>query len=288
MPTRRNMLTAAAGLAAASALGAGACYYTFYIEPHWVEEVHVPMSVKRLPPDLEGRTLVQLSDIHVGRRVDDDYVLMVFDRVRALEPDILVLTGDFVSHHRRIVDQAAGIYRHLPLGKLATVGILGNHDYGDYSRDVGLGYALHDMFDQAGMTVLKNQGVDIEGLRIIGLDDRWGPFFDPAPIMATVERGDPTIVLSHNPDTADMPFWGDFDGWILAGHTHGGQCKAPFLRPPLLPVYNKSYIAGRYDLSGDRTMYINRGIGHLIQARFNVRPEITIFSLTKASEPLGA
>ncbi|NJO37179.1 MAG: phosphoesterase [Rhizobiales bacterium] len=286
MPARRKVLTAAAGLVAV--LGAGTCFYTVHVEPHWLEEVHLPMPVKRLPPHLEGRRLVQLSDIHVGRRVDDDYVLTVFDRVRALEPDILVITGDFVSHHRRIVDQAAAIYRRLPLGRLATVAILGNHDYGDDARDVGLGHALHGIFEDAGMTVLKNQGADIEGLRLIGLDDRWGPFFDPAPIMATVEPGSPAIVLSHNPDTADMPFWGGFDGWILAGHTHGGQCKPPLFRPPLLPVHNKSYVAGRYDLSGGRTMYINRGIGHLIQARFNARPEITVFSLTSASAPLGA
>ena len=286
MPTRRNVLTAAAGVAAMAALGAGTGYYTFYIEPHWVQEAHQQMPVKNLPPDLDGRTLVQLSDVHVGRKVDDDYVLKVFERVQALDPDIIVITGDFVSHYRRIVDHAARVYRHLPRGKLATVGILGNHDYGSYSADVRLGHTLHNIFDQAGMTVLKNQMIDVEGLRLIGLDDRWGPFFDPAPIMASVEAGDPAIVLSHNPDTADMPFWGAFDGWILAGHTHGGQCKPPFFRPPLLPVYNKNYVAGRYDLSGGRTLYINRGIGHLLQARFNVRPEITVFTL--ANEPLEA
>lgn len=286
MPTRRDVLTAAAGVAAVATLGVGTGYYTFYVEPHWIEEVHRKMPVKNLPPDMKGRTLVQLSDIHVGRRVDDDYVLKVFERVRAIDPDIIVITGDFVSHYRRIVDHAARIYNDIPRGKLATLGILGNHDYGSYSADVRLGHALHDIFDQAGMTVLKNQDVDVEGLRLIGLDDRWGPFFDPAPIMSTVKAGDPTIVLSHNPDTADMPFWGAFDGWILAGHTHGGQCKAPFFRPPVLPVYNKSYVAGSYELSGDRKMYINRGVGHLLQARFNVRPEITIFSLS--NEPLEA
>ncbi|MEM8947745.1 MAG: metallophosphoesterase [Pseudomonadota bacterium] len=286
MPTRRKVLTAAAGAAAVAALGAGTGYYTFYIEPHWVEEVHRTMPVKNLPPDLDGRTLVQLSDIHVGRRVDDDYILSVFERVRALDPDIIAITGDFVSHYRHIVDHAARIYSQMPNGRLATVGILGNHDYGSYSADVGLGHALQDIFDQAGMTVLKNHAIDVEGLRLIGLDDRWGPFFDPAPIMSTADAGDPAIVLSHNPDTADMPFWGAFDGWILAGHTHGGQCKPPFFRPPLLPVYNKTYVAGSYDLSGGRRMYINRGIGHLLQARFNVRPEITVFTLR--SEPLPA
>lgn len=283
MPTRRQMLTTAAGLAATSLLGIGTCYYTLYIEPHWVQETHLPMPVKGLPPTLEGRTLVQLSDIHVGRWVNDDYILSVFDRVRALKPDIVVITGDFVSHYRSIVDQAAKVYSRVPQGRLATIGALGNHDYGHRAADIALGYELQNVFEESGITVLKNQAVDIEGLRLIGLDDRWGPFFEPGPIMSTVEAGSPTIVLSHNPDTADLPFWGAFDGWILAGHTHGGQLKPPFLRPPILPVTNKDYIGGRYDLSGNRTMYINRGVGHLLRVRFNARPEITVFNLERAA-----
>lgn len=281
MPTRRLMLQAAAGLVATSALGAGTCYYTFFIEPHWVDVVRVPMPVRNLPSALDGLTLVQLSDLHVGYDVDDAYVLAVFDKVRALEPDILAITGDFISHHPRIVDQAAAIFPHMPTGRLATIGIPGNHDYGGYARDVPLADTLRTIFESAGMHFLQNDAVDVEGLRIVGLDDYWGPFFNPLPVMAGLRPGDPAIVLSHNPDTADLPIWGAFDGWILAGHTHGGQCKPPFLPPPLLPVKNKRYVAGRYDLRGDRTMYINRGIGHLIQARFNVRPEITVFTLTR-------
>ncbi len=282
MLTRRHFLAAAGSLAAVSAAGLATVGYTIYIEPHWVETIHRPLPVKSLPSHLEGKTFVQLSDIHVGPDVDDDYLISVFDYVRSLKPDIVVVTGDFISHYRGIVDQAARIYPHLPKGQLATVGIFGNHDYGSRSADKELAAALHMVFDQSGLTILQNQSIDVEGLRIIGLDDRWGPFFEPAPIMASVKAGDPVIVLSHNPDTADIPFWGEFDGWILAGHTHGGQCKPPFLQPPLLPVANKRYIAGAYELSGHRSLYINRGIGHLIKARFNVRPEVTVFSLTRA------
>ncbi len=283
MLTRRHFLVTAGSVAAVSAVGAATLGYAIYIEPHWVETVHRVLPVRALPDGLEGRTLVQLSDIHVGPKVDDGYLLSVFDHVSSLEPDIVVVTGDFVSHYHDIVDHAARIYPNLPNGRLATVGIFGNHDYGRHSSNQALAGALHTIFDQAGMTILQNQAIDIEGLNIIGLDDRWGPFFDPAPIMATVRAGDPAIVLSHNPDTADIPFWGEFDGWILAGHTHGGQCKAPFLSPPLLPVMNKRYVAGAYDLAGNRSLYINRGVGHLIKARFNVRPEVTVFSLTRAA-----
>jgi len=283
MLTRRHFLAAAGSVAAASAVGLATVGYTIYIEPHWVETVHRTLPVKSLPTNLEGKTFVQLSDIHVGPDVDDAYLLSVFDHVRSLKPDIVVVTGDFISHYRGIVDHAARVYRHLPKGKFGTVGIFGNHDYGSRSANKELAAALHMVFDQTGLTILQNQSIDIEGLRIIGLDDRWGPFFEPAPIMTTVNAGDPVIVLSHNPDTADIPFWGKFDGWILAGHTHGGQCKAPFLPPPLLPVHNRRYVAGAYQLSDNRSLYINRGVGHLIKARFNVRPEVTVFSLTRAA-----
>jgi hypothetical protein len=69
---------------------------------------------------------------------------------------------------------------------------------------------------------------------------------------------------------------------VLSGHTHGGQCKPPFLPPPLLPVENRRYTCGEFDLAGDRMLYISRGVGHLLQVRVNVRPEITLFELQPA------
>ncbi len=81
---------------------------------------------------------------------------------------------------------------------------------------------------------------------------------------------------------ADEPIWGRYGDWILSGHTHGGQCKPPFLKPPLLPVKNERYSTGKITIADGRTLYINRALGHLLQVRFNVRPEITVFELQKA------
>jgi hypothetical protein len=100
--------------------------------------------------------------------------------------------------------------------------------------------------------------------------------------LAALERQRPALALSHNPDTVDLTGWNRFEGWILAGHTHGGQCKPPFLPPPLLPVVNRRYTAGAFDLPGNRRLYISRGVGHLLQVRFNVRPEVTRFELQRA------
>jgi predicted MPP superfamily phosphohydrolase len=131
--------------------------------------------------------------------------------------------------------------------------------------------------------MLRNAAVRIAGLQFIGLDDLWGPRFNPAPILADHGHESATIVLCHNPDAADRPVWGPYQGWILAGHTHGGQCKPPFLPPPVLPVKNKRYTSGEFELSGNRRMYIARGVGHLLRVRFNVRPEIPIFRLQTAA-----
>jgi len=91
----------------------------------------------------------------------------------------------------------------------------------------------------------------------------------------------PSIVLSHNPDTVDLPIWDGYDGWILCGHTHGGQCRFPFIGAPICPVKNKRYLSGFYDIEGGHKLYINRGIGHTRRVRFMARPEITVFTLKK-------
>jgi len=100
--------------------------------------------------------------------------------------------------------------------------------------------------------------------------------------MQKLDTNFPNIVLCHNPDVIDEPIWNNYQGWVLSGHTHGGQCKLPFLPPPILPVKNKRYSSGKIPLEDGRTLYINRVLGHLWQLRFNVRPEVTLFKLMDA------
>ncbi len=133
-----------------------------------------------------------------------------------------------------------------------------------------------------GITVLRNQIHDVEGLQIVGLDDWWAMQFDPQCALSRLDARRAAIGLSHNPDTVDLPVWSNFEGWILSGHTHGGQCKPPFLPPPIVPVKNRRYTAGEFQLTGNRRLYVNRGVGHLLPMRLNVRPEVTIFELRSA------
>jgi predicted MPP superfamily phosphohydrolase len=277
--TRRALLKAGGAMAVATAATG---FYSWQIEPHWVEVTHRPLPVRGLPAELAGKTLIHLSDIHVGPRVDDDYVLHCFDLVRTLEPDLVVMTGDFISFERGIGRHADRVFGALPRGRLGTFGCLGNHDYGARWEHLDVAERVQGVLAAHGLQVLRNERVEIAGLQLVGLEDFWAPTYDPRPVLSNLSAGAPAIVLSHNPDTADEPIWGDFDGWILAGHTHGGQCRPPFLPPPVLPVRNRRYTSGPFEVDGGRRLYVNRGIGHLIQVRFNVRPEIAAFALTPA------
>lgn len=240
------------------------------------------MPLAGLPAAWHGKTLVQLSDLHLGPRVSDDWLKSVFARVKALQPDMVVITGDFLDGNDRILEHASALLGDLPMGKSATLAILGNHDYGRNWAQAHLADGLCEILRGRGVQVLRNRAVDFGGLEIAGLDDYWA--YQCKIEQGLANRNPPTarVVLSHNPDTADHEGWGDFRGWILSGHTHGGQCKPPFLPPPLLPVENRRYVAGTYDLQPGRRIYINRGIGHLTKARFNVRPELTVFRMVTA------
>jgi uncharacterized protein len=238
--------------------------------------------MRRLPQSLVGRTLVQFSDIHVGPRVSDAFLLDVFRRVADLRPDIALITGDLMSHHARPCDHLAAVYQHFPRGRLATLATLGNHDYGPRWANPEIAQQVVDTVERCGITVLRNQTRDVQGLQIIGFDDLWAKQFEPHDVLARLDTRRATLALSHNPDTADLPVWRNFEGWMLAGHTHGGQCKPPFLPPPVLPVRNRRYTAGEFNLPGNRHLYINRGVGHVMPVTFNVRPEVTVFELRPA------
>ena len=238
--------------------------------------------MRGLPPGLSGRTLVQISDVHVGPRVVDGYVVDTFRRVAALAPDIVVMTGDFMSHHEGWREQVESVYRSFPKGRMATLAVLGNHDYGRGWSHPEVAQGVVDAVQPFGIRVLRNEVHEVEGLRIAGLDDLWARHFRPVAPLRALDGRRPAIVLSHNPDTVDLPVWEGYQGWILSGHTHGGQCKPPFLPPPLLPVLNRRYTSGEFALSGERRLYVSRGVGHLLQVRFNVRPEVTVFNLQSA------
>jgi predicted MPP superfamily phosphohydrolase len=255
--------------------------YSWQIEPFWLEFVKVKMPVLNLPKNLVGKTIMQISDMHVGNKFDYQYLIDSFKEAKLYQPDFVVYTGDFVSYEtQEQFKQLKEVMKFAVKGTLGTAGVLGNHDYGIDWLEQDVADEITTILENAGITILINQQIEMNGLNIIGIDDFWGKNFNPNKIMSEYDDKKANIVLCHNPDVCDLNVWNNYKGWVLSGHTHGGQVKPPFLKPPILPVENKRYSAGKIDLNDGRTLYINRALGNLFQVRFNVRPEITVFKLS--------
>lgn len=254
--------------------------YVWQVEPFWVEYVKINMPIKNLPNHLKGKKLFQFSDLHVGNRFDWQFLIDSFLEAQTMQPDIVVYTGDFVSYEdEEQFGQLEKVMRYATKGTLATYAVLGNHDYGLNWAEDNVADRIVAILEKNGIAVLRNERVNCSGLYINGIDDYWATNFHPEKVMKDLDHDKANIVLCHNPDVLDQDVWYGYKGWVLSGHTHGGQVKPPFLPPPILPVENKNYTSGKIPISDGRTLYINRALGHLWQIRCNVRPEITIFNL---------
>lgn len=265
-----------------SIAGAFSALYSWQVEPFWVEFVQRKLPVKNLPQWLEGKILMQISDLHVGDRFDWNFLIKSFREAKGFNPDFVVYTGDFVNHGTaQEQEDLKKVMKEAVMGSLATFGILGNHDYGRNWKDTGCAENICRILRDYGITILRNDQQHSHGLNFIGFDDLWSPNFRPSKVMNQYDLSKANIVLCHNPDACDRNIWNGYQGWILSGHTHGGQCRVPGIITPVLPVKNKRYVSGEIDLEDGRRLYINRALGHSFQLRFMVRPEITVFTLTQ-------
>ena len=278
--TRRRLLAAAgAGL-----LGGG--IYAFGIEPRWLRTWHVEVPVRGLGAGLDGYRIAQMSDFHVGAGVPPAHVADAVARALAFEPDLVALTGDFV--HRGAgggsAEEAARLLAPLR-ARDGVVAVMGNHDADVYASDgfhadrVSLRRVKGALGD-AGIRVLENERISVArggaAMHVVGLGDLWTGLFDR---FAARPDGAPTVVLSHNPDTApDLA--ADGAGLVLSGHTHGGQVSVPFLG--LLTAAVVPLCAETFRLGGTR-LYVNRGVGWLRRVRLFVRPEVTLLTLRPAT-----
>lgn len=266
-----------------SVAGAFPVLYSWQIEPFWVEFVQRKLPVKNLPGELVGKTLMQISDMHVGNHFDWHFLIDVFQEAKTFHPDFVVYTGDYISwENRHQYTQLREVMQYVVTGKLGTFGILGNHDYGKNWSERHIAANICNILESSGITMLNNTQQESHGLNLIGFEDFWSPNFNPLQVMKEYDPAKANLVLCHNPDVCDLDVWNGYQGWILSGHTHGGQCRIPGVITPVLPVRNKRYTSGEIDLQDGRMLYINRAIGHSRQIRFMVRPEITLFTLNRA------
>jgi predicted MPP superfamily phosphohydrolase len=270
-PDRRLVLERIGGAAAFVASSGALAWGALRGRYEWTVE-EVPIRLPQLPRALDGFTIVQLSDLHVGTFVGERELAMGLGLVDNLRPDLVVITGDIVDVDAHFVPLAAARLGALK-SRFGSVCIPGNHDYYTGVR------AVLDGMRRAGVEVLSNRGKIIAagdgGFALIGVDDlsarhRGGTGPDIARARDMVPPGLATILLAHQPTFAPIAasFGVDLQ---LSGHTHGGQIN-PGFRP--IDLFFR-YVAGRYDV-GAMQLYVNRGFGTAgPPARLGAPPEIT-------------
>ncbi|MCC5607915.1 metallophosphoesterase [Nostoc sp. CHAB 5834] len=272
---------------------------------HWL--LSGPLSIEKLtvnitglPASLQGQKLVQLSDFHYdGLRLSEEMLEKAIAFTNKAKPDLILLTGDYVTDDPAPIHQLILRLKHLQ-SRNGIYAVLGNHDihYKNAKTEVT------DALTSIGIHVLWNEITYPLGkeLPLVGLADYWSQEFNPAPVMNQLNPDTPRIVLSHNPDTAEI-----LQTWRvdlqLSGHTHGGQIVIPGIGPamffyekltekipkkaqhrfPLLSenvsvVNHWEWSQGLHHL-GKNQLYVNRGLGTYLPGRLFCRPEVTIITL---------
>lgn len=260
------------------------------LEPNRPRLVRRDLSLRRWPQGLEGFTVVVLSDFHYDPVFSVHPLHASIGIVNQLRPDLIVLTGDFVSaplidgdseKAASTVDPCARLLRQMH----ATHGlwaVMGNHDERT-DRD-----RVTSALQGEGIQVLANQSAAIErnGARfwLSGVNDVLAGTADLDKTLHDVPANEATVLLAHEPDYADEVARYPVD-LQLSGHSHGGQIRLPFLRPLYLPELAEKYIWGLYRI-GPLTLYTNPGLGTVgLPVRLNCPPEITLLTLRHAATP---
>jgi predicted MPP superfamily phosphohydrolase len=256
------------------------------IEPRRIEITHQRISIAKLPREFQGFRIVQLSDIHHSPFFAEEEIAEAARRANDLKPDLIALTGDYVSHSRNYI---AGCARALGTleAKHGVFAVLGNHDHWTDSEMM-----IAALSDQ-GIHVLCNENVRIKHdksyFRLAGVDDLIAKRGDLTTALLGTHRGETRILLAHNPSIIREAARAGVD-LVLSGHTHGGQINwrlltgredrktAKWLRRSNRRP--KGSLLRGYAQLGSTQLYVNRGLGTVVvPLRYGCPPEITLLEL---------
>ena len=273
------------------ALLAALAVYIFVIEPGRLVVRRVDVPIPGLPPALDGLQIGQLCDLHFGPMMPRSRVERAIALLAAQAPDLVALTGDFVSYWPDYAAEYPKILAplHPSLGMFACTG---NHEHWTDPNVVTAALRA------AGVTVLRNQHrlVTVCGaqLCLVGIDDIGVSGFsfhhaDPADdlpaALADTPLSDVTrVLLVHRPDFVMTPVFAEETArrpihLVLSGHTHGGQVRLPLVGAPYLPSqYGQLFSGGLMQVAGTQ-VYVSRGVGSSWPVRFNCRPEVNVLTL---------
>ncbi|HZF38681.1 MAG TPA: metallophosphoesterase [Blastocatellia bacterium] len=254
------------------------------IEPHQIEITHQTIAIENLPVEFQGLRVVQLSDVHHSPFLDEERINEAVRMANDLRPDLVALTGDYISHSRDYIAPCARA-----LGRLRAAhgvfAVLGNHDH--WTDGAMMRAALADQ----GVHVLCNESERIERgsshIRLAGVDDLMVKRDDLRQALEETYWDETRILLSHNPAIIREAARAGVD-LVLSGHTHGGQINwrlltgrkdrkiARWLRRP-----SRRLMRGHAQL-GSTQLYVNRGLGTVVvPLRYGCPPEITLLEIVR-------
>lgn len=267
--------------------------------PLTVEKLTV--RIQDLPASLKGIRIVQITDFHYdGLRLSEKLLQKAIIASNEAEPDLVVLTGDYVTDDPRPINQLVLRLKHLQ-SRCGTYAVLGNHDI-HYPHSKA---EIISAFTAVGIKVLENKIAYPFGkqLPLVGLGEYWSADFHPELVMNNLDAATPRIVLSHNPDTADILRKWRVD-LQLSGHTHGGHIvipgigpaiaiysnivrsvprklrrRMPFVKTEFFKVVRNWQWAKGFHQIGSNKLYVNRGLGTYFPGRFFCNPEVTVITL---------
>jgi predicted MPP superfamily phosphohydrolase len=256
-------------------------FYAFFIEPNRLVDRQETIQLENWPKELDGLRIAILSDIHVGGWfVRDKKLRLIVDRTNQLQPDLIVILGDYMSGQGWMSDRVepetfGPLLRELraPLG---VYSILGNHDWWWDGRRVRRGLEAN------GIRVLDDEVFKVEtrgtSFWIAGLADLWTRPQHIGPTIAKVPEGEPLIALTHNPDI--FPNVPQRVSLLIAGHTHGGQVRFPLIGTVIQPSdFGQRYVRGHVFENGHH-LFVTTGIGtSILPVRFGVPPEIVLLTV---------
>jgi predicted MPP superfamily phosphohydrolase len=271
------------GLVAVLLLVASLVFWAFFIEPNRLIVRHETIQIEKWPRQLNDFRIAVLSDIHAGGEfIDARKLRTIVERTNALQPELIVILGDFIAgdgrrHPLRMTpEQFAPILKELraPLGVFA---VLGNHDWWYDGRHVRQALEAH------GIKVLDDEWSKVEArgiaLYLVGLADLWTRPQRILTTVSTIPRDGTIIALTHNPDI--FPRLPDDVPLLLAGHTHGAQVRLPIIGYVVEPsrMSGDRYVRGHVYENG-RHLFVTTGIGtSIVPVRFGVPPEIVLLTV---------
>ncbi len=245
-----------------------------FAEPYQLSVERRAVGLKRLPRRLDGLKVVQLSDIHHGPFTSRAQIERAVEVANSLQPDIVALTGDYVSHERAYVQPCAEMLGRLR-ARRGVYAVLGNHDNW---VDAEL---VTDLFRAEGIRVLKNEGLRFEdrgaSFWLAGVDDTMVGLEDLPLALAGALDEELKLLLAHNPIILRRAARAGVD-LVLSGHTHGGQVAWRNERSASGRVRRR--ILRGLARRGETQIYVTRGLGTVVlPVRYGCPPEVTLLTL---------